>query len=74
MNGVPKYQTGEFGKYVGSLSMSFSPGYRHVDEYRLIPVDDSIIGDEHINQLIMDSVRISISIYLNLSEWIIQNR
>lgn len=54
VNGVPIVQTGEFGKFVGSLSMSFSPGYRHVDEYRLIPVDDSIIGDEHINQLIMD--------------------
>ena len=74
VNGIPIVQTGEFGQFVGCLSMSYSPGYRQVDEYRLIPVDDKIIGDEHINQLINGSERrISISKFLNRSEWIIQN-
>ena len=45
-------QSGEFGQFVGSLSLSYSPGKLTVTGYKLIPVDDRIRGDEKINQMI----------------------
>jgi 5'-nucleotidase len=52
VNGIPIVQTGEFGKYVGCLSLSYSPGKLKVESYKLIPVDDKIAGDEKIYRLI----------------------
>jgi 5'-nucleotidase / UDP-sugar diphosphatase len=52
VNGVPIVQTGEFGQYVGCLSLSYSGQKLRVDNYRLIPVDDKILGDKEINDLI----------------------
>jgi 5'-nucleotidase/UDP-sugar diphosphatase len=52
INEVPIVQSGEFGKFVGCISLSYSPGHMHLDGYRLIPVNDQIRGDEHINSLI----------------------
>ena len=52
VNGTTIVQTGEFGQFVGSLSLSYSPGKLTVTGYKLIPVDDRIRGDEKINQMI----------------------
>jgi 5'-nucleotidase / UDP-sugar diphosphatase len=52
VNGIPIVQAGEFGQFVGCLSLSWSPGKISVENYRLITVDDRIAGDEHINQMI----------------------
>ena len=52
VNGIPIVQTGEFGQFVGRLSLIYSDGNLRVDSYKLIPVDDKIVGDKNINQLI----------------------
>jgi 5'-nucleotidase len=52
VNGIPIVQAGEFGQFVGCLSLSFSQGKPKVESCRLIPVDDNIPGDSHINKLI----------------------
>ncbi len=52
VNGTPIVQAGEFGQFVGCLSLSYSSGKLKVENYKLIPVDDNIAGDEHINRLI----------------------
>ena len=52
VNGIPIVQTGEFGQFVGCLSLSYSEGKLKVDNYRLITVDDKILGDKEINELI----------------------
>ncbi len=52
VNGIPIVQTGEFGQFVGRLSLSYSNGNLKVDGYKLIPVDDKIMGDKNVNQLI----------------------
>lgn len=52
VNGVPIVQTGEFGQNVGRLSLTFSNGKMNTVSYKLIPVDDKIMGDKNINQLI----------------------
>jgi 5'-nucleotidase / UDP-sugar diphosphatase len=45
-------QTGEFGQFVGRLSLTFSAGKLLVDNYELLPVDDKIMGDKETNRLI----------------------
>jgi len=52
VNGIPIVQTGEFGQFVGCLSFTYSADKLKVGSYKLIPVDDKITGDEHINNLI----------------------
>jgi 5'-nucleotidase/UDP-sugar diphosphatase len=54
VNGIPVVQTGEFGQFVGRLSLIYSAGKLRVESYKLIPVDDKILGDKKINQLIED--------------------
>jgi 5'-nucleotidase/UDP-sugar diphosphatase len=54
IKGIPIVQTGEFGKYVGALSLSYSSKKLKIEGYRLIPVDDRVMGDEKINRLIED--------------------
>ena len=52
VNGIPIVQAGEFGKFIGRISLSYDAGKLAVDDYALIPIDDKIAGDEHINNLI----------------------
>ena len=52
VNGIPIVQTGEFGQFVGCMKLSYSSEKLKVESYKLIPVDDNIAGDEHINRLI----------------------
>jgi len=52
INGVPIVQAGEYGKYVGKLSLSLKNGTVGITDYSLIPVDDRIKGDETIHRLI----------------------
>jgi 5'-nucleotidase/UDP-sugar diphosphatase len=54
INGVPIVQAGEYGQFVGRLSLTYSNGNLKVDGYKLIPVDDKIMGDNKINQLIAE--------------------
>ena len=52
VNGIPIVQAGEFGQFVGRLSLTYSDGNLRVESYKLIPVDDKIMGDKNINKLI----------------------
>jgi len=52
IKGIPIIQTGEFGKFVGALTLSFSSGKLQLESYRLIPVNDNVRGDDRINKLI----------------------
>jgi 5'-nucleotidase / UDP-sugar diphosphatase len=52
VNGIPIVQAGEFGKFVGRISLTYNTGNVAVEDYALIPIDDKIAGDEHINNLI----------------------
>jgi 5'-nucleotidase len=54
VNGVPIIQTGEYGQFIGRLSLTLSNGNLRVDGYKLIPVDDRIMGDKNINQLVTE--------------------
>jgi 5'-nucleotidase / UDP-sugar diphosphatase len=60
VNGVHIVQAGEFGKYVGKISLSISNGIANVDDYCLIPVDDKIVGVEEINRQI-DEQKVKLS-------------
>jgi 5'-nucleotidase / UDP-sugar diphosphatase len=53
VNGIPIVQAGEYGEYVGRLSFTFSNGKVRFDGYKLIPVDDKILGDKNIDQQII---------------------
>jgi 5'-nucleotidase / UDP-sugar diphosphatase len=52
VNGIPIVQAGEYGQFVGRLSFTYSNGKLRLDGYKLIPVDDKIMGNSKINQLI----------------------
>jgi 5'-nucleotidase len=52
VNGTPVVQTGEYGRYVGKLSLTLENGKVSVDNSSLIPVDDKIAGDRVIHELI----------------------
>ncbi len=52
INGVPIVQTGSFGMSVGRISLLCKDGKVTVDDYRLIPVDDTVIADGTIDQMI----------------------
>jgi len=52
VNGIPIVQTGEFGKFVGSLSLSFAGGKMSVDDCRLIHVNDIVEADKDIYDMI----------------------
>jgi 5'-nucleotidase len=54
INGIPIVQTGEYGQFVGRISLTFSNGILRLDDYKLIPVNDKIMGDKNINQLIVE--------------------
>ncbi|HEY5469238.1 MAG TPA: bifunctional metallophosphatase/5'-nucleotidase [Bacteroidales bacterium] len=63
VNNIPIVQTGEFGQFVGRLSLIYSDNKLRVDNYTLIPVDDKILGDKKTNQLIEEQkARISTEI------------
>jgi 5'-nucleotidase/UDP-sugar diphosphatase len=52
VNGIPIVQSGEFGQFVGRLSFIYSNNKLSIENYKLIPVDDKIMGDKETNQLI----------------------
>lgn len=54
INGIPIVQTGEYGEFVGRLDLTYSNGKLKIDSYKLIPVDDKIMGDKRTNQLIAE--------------------
>jgi 5'-nucleotidase len=54
VKGIPIVQAGEFGQFVGCLKLSYSPEKLKLTSYRLIPVDDNVLGDGHINGIIQE--------------------
>lgn len=52
VKGVPVVQTGEYGQNVGRLELVWENGKIRVNDYRLIPVDDSIAGESDIIEAI----------------------
>jgi 5'-nucleotidase / UDP-sugar diphosphatase len=54
VDGIPIVQAGEYGEFVGRISLSYSQNKLRVVDYKLIPVDDKILGDKAINQLVAD--------------------
>ncbi len=52
VNGVPVIQSGENGQYVGRMDLTWSDGKVRIDDYTLIPVDDTIRGDSETGKLI----------------------
>lgn len=52
VNGVIIVQAGEYGKFVGRLEISYDNKKTVINDYKLIPVDDKVKGDEIIQQAI----------------------
>lgn len=52
IKGVPIVQTGSYAMSVGKLELSIEDGNVNVAGYSLIPVDDSVMGDEVVQQKI----------------------
>ena len=65
VNGIPVVQTGEYGQFVGKLTLAYNNGNVSVEGYSLIPVDDRIPGDPAIHQLIEDQKKVVNSEILN---------
>ncbi|NMC39441.1 MAG: bifunctional metallophosphatase/5'-nucleotidase [Bacteroidales bacterium] len=53
VEGVPVIQTGEYGKNVGRIEMTWSPSGIRVNNYRLIAVNDELEGNRQIQDLIL---------------------
>ena len=49
INDVPVVQTGEYGHNVGRLELILKDGKTRVSDYKLIAVDDKILGDTIVN-------------------------
>ncbi len=52
VNNIPIVQAGEYGEYVGRISMTYTGNKLKIDDYKLISVDDKISGDKNTNQII----------------------
>ena len=52
VNGIPIVQTGDYGRFVGKLSLIAEDGRLSIEAGSLIPVDDQIPGDPVIHELI----------------------
>ena len=56
VNGIPVVQAGDYGRFVGKLTLILENGKVSVDASSLIPVNDKISGDQIINELIEKQV------------------
>src|ERR1035437_6598345 len=45
---TPVVQTGKYGQHLGELVITLDGGKQTVDFYKLIPIDDTIVGDQAI--------------------------
>ncbi|HVN57331.1 MAG TPA: bifunctional UDP-sugar hydrolase/5'-nucleotidase [Bacteroidales bacterium] len=52
VNGVPVVQAGEYGEFVGKITLRKNNGAYSLESYELIPVDDHIAGDRIVDSLI----------------------
>jgi 5'-nucleotidase / UDP-sugar diphosphatase len=52
VKGIPIVQTGDYGRFIGKLSVTVNNGNVRFDKYSLIPVDDKIPGDPLVHRLI----------------------
>lgn len=57
VNGKPVVQSGEYGQFVGKLSLTYTNGKLNVDDYSLVRVDDKIQGDASVNALVEQQKR-----------------
>lgn len=58
INGVPVVQAGEYGQYVGKLSLVYENGKMRVEDYSLIKVDDKIVGDPDVHRAIEEQKKL----------------
>lgn len=58
INNVPIVQTGEYGRFVGKLTLSLSDGGISIDDYRLIPADDKTAGDRETHESIVEQQKL----------------
>jgi 5'-nucleotidase len=58
VNGIPIVQTGDYGRFVGRLSLLFENGKVRVEDDMLIPVDDRIAGDIQVNDKIEEQKKV----------------
>lgn len=49
INRTPLVQTGSYGRSVGRIEIELKEGEAELIDYRLIPVDDSIMGDSYVH-------------------------
>lgn len=78
VNGTAIVQAGEYGQYVGKLSLTYKNGKISIDNYALIPVDDKIAGDTVINGLIENQEKlidqeILLPLGMNYKKGIVEN-
>ena len=52
VNNIPIVQAGDKGRFVGRLALSWNGTSLKVEDYKLLPVDDRIMGDSEINDLV----------------------
>ena len=58
VNGTVIVQAGEYGEYVGKLSLIYREGKTRSRQLYMIPVDDRIAGDPEINDLVVNQKRL----------------
>jgi len=58
VNGITIVQSGEYGQFVGKLSLIYENGKTRFESYSLIPVDDKIIGDAQIHSIIEEQKKV----------------
>jgi 5'-nucleotidase len=58
VNGIPVIQAGEYGQYVGKLTLIHENGKVRVEDYSLITVDDKIGGDPSVNRLVEEQKKL----------------
>ena len=78
VNGTAIVQAGEYGQYVGKLSLTYKNGKTTIDSYSLIPVDDRIAGNTVINELIENQEKlidqeILLPLGMNYEKGIVEN-
>ena len=52
VDNIPIVQAGDKGRFVGRLALSWNGTNLKVEDYKLLPVDDKIMGDSEINDLV----------------------
>ena len=52
VDGIPIVQAGDKGRFIGRIALSWDGTTLKVEDYKLLPVDDKIMGDREINDMV----------------------